>query len=405
MEQPHGLAVPQAFAHRWGMMIRSLSCVALSALLINAAAAESFSAYVAAIKPDAVKRGITDRTFANAARGLKPDPQMDRLTRKQPELVKPIGGYIERRVNGGLLKTGRAKIKSINRTMKAIEKRYGVDPYVVAAIWGMETGYGRGIGSSDVFRSLATLGWKRYRGDFFRNEFLDALEIYQNEKIPRKQMIGSWAGAMGQTQFIPSSFLKFAVDFDGNGKRDLWRSTADALGSTANYLAKKGWKRGQPWGMPVVLPKSLPRHVITQSWRDWAASGVKAYDGRSFPKSGEATLFMPAGLEGPTFLITDNYEVIRDYNSSDAYSLSVGILSQRLRGRGRFKTKWPTAKTLNKAERMKVQELLTKKGYPVPNRTGRILKGVRLAIRDFQLQAGVVADGYPDKELLRLLQK
>lgn len=390
------------------MMIRP-QILCLSLLLVAASLsisrAESFSSFVAGMKSDAVKRGISASTFANATRGLKPDPQMDRLTKKQPELVKPIGGYIERRVNGGLLKTGRQKIKSIKRTMRAIEKRYGVDPYVVAAIWGMETGYGRGIGNSDVFRSLATLGWKRYRGTFFRDEFLDALEIYQNEKIPRDQMIGSWAGAMGQTQFIPSSFLEFAVDFDGDGKRDLWRNTADALGSTANYLAKKGWKRGQPWGMPVILPKSLTRHVITQSWQDWAANGVKAYDGRTFPKKGEATLFMPAGKEGPTFLITDNYEVIRDYNSSDAYSLSVGILSQRLRGRGRFKTKWPTKPTLNKAQRMKVQELLEKNGYPVSNRTGRILKGVRLAIRDFQLQAGVVADGYPDKELLRQLQR
>lgn len=386
-------------------MIRYLTTAGLLIALTTSARAESFDRYLAAIKPDATQRGITDKTFAAATRGLKPDPQMDRLTRRQPELVKPIGGYIEQRANGGLLKAGRSKVKGLSRTLRAIERKYGVDPYVVAAIWGMETGYGRGIGKSDVFRSLATLGWKRYRDDFFRNEFLDALVILQQEKVSRKQMIGSWAGAMGQTQFIPSSFLKFAVDFNGDGRRDLWRTTSDALGSTANYLTQKGWKRGEPWGMPVYLPKKLKRHALTKSWKDWARLGVRAHDGKRFPKSGEATLFFPAGEEGPAFLITQNYEVIRDYNSSDAYSLSVGLLANRLRGGKRFKTKWPTAKTLNKAERMKVQSLLEQKGHPVPNRTGRILKGVRLAIRDFQLSQGLVADGYPDQRLLRQLSK
>ena len=387
------------------MMIRSFVAAGLTCLLVQPANAESFDAYIKALKPDALKRGISAKTFALATRGLTPDPKMDRLTRRQPELVKPIGGYIEQRTNGGLLKVGHGKIKGLKRTFRSIERGYGVDPYVVAAIWGMETGYGRGIGNSDVFRSLATLGWKRYRKDFFRDEFLDALTILQNEKVARKQMIGSWAGAMGQTQFIPSSFLKFAVDFNKDGKRDLWGSTSDALGSTANYLTKKGWKRGQPWGRPVVLPKSMPRHVITQSWKDWAASGVKSYDGKRFPKNGEATLFMPAGEEGPTFLITENYEVIRDYNSSDSYALSGALLADRLRGKTRFKTKWPTGKTLNKAERMKVQELLVKKGFPVPNRTGRIIKGVRLAIRDFQATIGVTADGYPDQQLLKQLKR
>jgi len=387
------------------MMIRSFSTALALCCLIGSAQAETFDRFVANMKPDAVKRGVSSQTFSAATRGLKPDPRMDRFTKRQPELVKPIGGYIERRTKGPLLKAGRGKVKGLSRTLRALERKYGVDPYVVVAIWGMETGYGRGIGKSDVFRSLATLGWKRYRDDFFRKEFIDALVIYQKEKLNRKTMVGSWAGAMGQTQFIPSSFLKYAVDFNGDGKRDLWRTTSDALASTANYLKQKGWKRGQPWGVPVRLPKNMKRHVLTQPWADWARSGVKAYDGKRFPKTGEATLFMPAGKEGPTFLITENYEVIRDYNSSDAYSLSAGLLAQRLKGRKAFKTKWPKTATLNKAQRMKVQSLLAKKGYPVPNRTGRIIKGVRLAIRDFQLQAGLIADGYPDKELLKQLQR
>ncbi len=387
------------------MMIRSI--IAGFALLLTTwgAGAESFDRFIADMKRDAAKRGITPKTFSLATKGLKPDPNMERFTKRQPELVKPIGSYIEPRANGALLKAGRNKIKRLSKTLKSIERKFGVDPYVVAAIWGMETGYGRGIGNSDVFRSLATLGWKRYRDDFFRKEFIDALVILQNEKISRKQMIGSWAGAMGQTQFIPSSFLKYAVDFNNDGKRDLWRTTSDALGSAANYLASKGWKRGQPWGMPVLLPKKLPRHALTKSWKTWAAEGVKAFDGARFPKNGNATLFFPAGEEGPAFLITENYEIIRDYNSSDSYSLSVGLLANRLRGARRFKTRWPTAKTLNKAQRMKVQELLARKGVEVPNRTGRIIKGVRFAIRDFQQQKGLVADGYPDRALLKALAK
>lgn len=367
------------------------------------ASAESFKQFVASTKADALARGVSEQTFAKATEGLKPDRSIDKLTRRQPELVKPIGGYITRRTSGGLLKAGRGRVEGIGRTLKAVGKRTGVDPYVVAAIWGLETNYGGNIGKSDVFRSLATLGWKGYRGDFFRNELLDAMVILQEEKLPRKRMIGSWAGAMGQTQFIPSTFRKFAKDFDGDGKRDLWKSKADALGSTANYLAQLGWIKGQPWGRPVRLPKSLPRDAMTKSWADWKAAGVKSANGRAFPKAGNATLFFPAGAEGPAFLITANYDIIREYNSSDAYSLSVSMLADRLRGGKSFKLNWPTDKTLNKPQRMKVQALLAKKGYEVPNRTGRIIKGVRKAIRDFQASIGVTADGYPDRQLLRQL--
>lgn len=372
-------------------------------LMPTVVSAQSFDSFLAGTKTDALARGVSEATFAKATDGLKPDRSIDKLTRRQPELVKPIGGYITRRTTGAMLKTGRRKVRGVKRTLRAIDRATGVDPYVVAAIWGLETNYGGNIGKSDVFRSLATLGWKRYRGDFFRNELLDAMLILQEERISRKRMIGSWAGAMGQTQFIPSTFRKHAVDFDGDGKRDLWRSRADALGSAANYLASIGWAKGQPWGTPVRLPKSLPRDAVTKSWSEWKELGVKPANGKAFPKRGEATLFFPAGVEGPDFLITANYDIIREYNSSDAYSLSVALLADRLRGGKAVKLRWPTVKTLNKAQRMKVQELLVNKGYKVPNRTGRILKGVRKAIRDFQASIGVTPDGYPDHELLRQL--
>ncbi len=387
-------------------MIRFTSIALLCSMtLVVDAHAESFSKFIEAIKGDAIKHGVSASTFKEATKRLKIDPKIKKLTRKQPELVNPIGGYIESRISGYLVKSGRGKIKGIRQTLAKIEKAYGVDPYVVSAIWGMETGYGRGIGNSNVFRSLATLAWHRYREDFFRKEFLHALVIMQEEKLAAKQMVASWAGAMGQTQFIPSSFRKFAVDFNRDGKRDLWGTRADALASTANYLKQKGWVRGQPWGVLVRLPKNMQRNAISYSWSKWAKAGVKARSGKRFPKTGSATLFFPAGQEGPAFLISPNYEVIRDYNSSDAYSLSVGMVADRLRGGRLLKSGWPTIKTLNKTQRKKVQRLLAKNGYQVPNRTGRIIKGVRTAIRDFQLTIGVTADGYPDEELLKQLAR
>lgn len=390
-------------------MLRMSSAGLLAVLslfaLTTVAQADGFDAYVAGLKPEATARGISDATFQSAIRGLTADPSMERLTRRQPELVKPIGGYIERRTSGALLSSGRVKAKANARLLRDLGRRTGVDPYVVAAIWGMETGYGGNIGNSDVFRSLATLGWMQYRGDFFRKEFLHALTILQNENISRARMIGSWAGAMGQTQFIPSSFLQYAVDFDGDGTRDLWRSIGDALASTANYLKSKGWVAGQPWGVPVVLPESVVRSAATQGWSAWARLGVKAHDGIDFPTTGEATLFFPAGHEGPAFLITDNYDVIRDYNSSDAYSLSAALLADRLRGGAALNAAWPTGDTLNKTQRLAVQAALRKRGHVLSNDTGRITKDVRLAVAVEQRRLGVTPDGYPDQQFLARISR
>ena len=369
------------------------------------ALAESFDAHLQAVARDARQRGLPQTAIQSALSGLRPDPSIAKLTRRQPEIVKPIGGYIERRANGALFKTGQRAIAKRKRLLADLERRTGVDAHVVAAIWGLETGFGANIGSSDVFRSLATLSHMKYRGTFFRDELIDAIDVMHRERVPRRRMIGSWAGAMGQTQFIPSSFLEFAVDGDGDGRRDPWRSVSDALGSTANYLKAKGWTSGQPWGMAVTLPKGLDRAADTMPWWTWAQFGVRSTHARPFPRSGSATLFFPAGEEGPAFLITQNYEVIRDYNSSDAYALSAALLAERLRGGRRLKLAWPTDRTLNKAERVEVQRRLAARGFKVPNRTGRILRDVRFAIRDFQRSIGVMPDGYPDLTLLRQLRK
>lgn len=378
--------------------------VALASLQTPGHAA-SFDDFVDVLREDARKAGISRKVIAAGTSGLKPNRKIIPLTKKQPEFLNPVGTYLSKRVKKGVISVGRKRVRKHTRTLKAVEKRYGVDRFVVAAIWGLETSYGGYTGRSDVLRALATLGWVGYRGDFFRKQFVDALHIMQDERVGRKRMIGSWAGGLGQTQFIPSSYRAFAVDFDGDGRRDLWRSVPDALGSAAHYLIKHGWQPGEPWGYPVALPKGFARSAVTRSWAAWRQAGVKRLDGGGFPGKGDAMLFFPSGEEGPAFLVTQNYWAIRDYNWSDSYVLSVTSLSAHLSGKPWPRLKWPTRRPLLKPQRQQIQRLLAENGFSVPNNIGRITREVREAIRDYQLSRGMVADGHPDAGLLKALER
>lgn len=387
-------------------MTRALYPLALAGLMsvsAPAAQAESFAAYLETLKLEAIAAGRKPETVQAATRGLKPNMKIIPLTTRQPEFLSPVGKYLSKRVTASRIKAGRKKIRGLKKTFAAIEKRFGVDPYIVAAIWGLETNYGGYLGKSDIFRATATLAWKRYRDEFFKTQFLDALYLMETEGLPRKQFVGSWASGMGQTQFIPESYRKFAIDMDGDGQRNLWRSRPDALGSAANYLVKHGWVRGQPWGYAVRLPRALSRTAETRGWGDWAKRGVKRLDGGKLPSRGEATLFFPAGHEGPAFLVTPNYSAIRDYNWSDSYVLSVTRLAAHLRGTPPPKLNWSSRRPLLKPQRVKIQSLLVEKGFKVPNRIGRITAEMRGVIRDYQLSIGVVADGHPDEGLIRQL--
>ncbi len=386
--------------NRYAVLVMTFMLVCSGA---GSATAESFSQFIGKLRADARAAGVADRVITAAFKGLKPNMKLIPLTTRQPEFLQPVGRYLSKRVTSARIKAGRKRVRKYAKTLAAVERRFGVDRHVVAAIWGLETNYGGYIGKSDIFRSLATLGWKRYRGDFFRKEFLDALRVMQSEKVGRRRMVGSWAGGMGQTQFIPSSYRKYAVDFDGNGRRDLWKSTADALGSTANYLVKHGWVPGEPWGYPVSLPAGLPRSALTRPWKDWAAAGVKRRDGGKLPSMSKATLFFPAGAEGPAYLVTQNFSAIRDYNWSDSYVLSITRLAAHLSGKPPVQQKWPTGSPLLKPQRQKIQAMLAKKGFAVPNRIGRITLEMRNVIKDYQLSRGVVADGHPDLALLKML--
>lgn len=377
--------------------------LALAAILVlplaasGASAQISFKNYVDSLYPDAAAAGVSWETFEAATKDLKPNTGILKFTRSQPEFKRSIGQYVGKRVTSGQIKSGQAMARKYNRTLTSIEKKYGVDRHVLLAIWGMETNYGGFIGNSDTLGSLATLAHAGYRGDFFQKEFINALLVMQREKLSRRQMRGSWAGAVGHTQFMPSSFLEYAVDHTGDGKRDLWGSPSDALASAANYLKGKGWQSGVPWGFQVNLPKNVDLMKATDTYRNWVRRGVVRMDGGALPDRGSATLLFPSGIEGLAFLATENFMVLKSYNFSDAYALSVGHLADRIANRhAPLAGNWNVERPLNKAERIAMQEKMKALGYAVPRTDGRIGLEMRAVIRDYQKRNGMTPDGHAD---------
>jgi membrane-bound lytic murein transglycosylase B len=393
------------------MFVKRLVLLSLFALLAapplaaQEAAGQSFRVFLGALWPDVQKRGVSRATFDAAIRGVVPDDEVLRLTKSQPEYNRPIGDYLKNRLTANLLAGGKRNAEKWAATLEAVEAKYGVDKNIIVAIWGLETGYGSFTGGKDVIRSLATLGHARYRDEFFRNELLAALEILEQEHITREKMRGSWAGAMGQAQFIPSSFLKFAVDFSGDGRRDIWNDVPDVLGSIANYLKEHGWKRGQPWGYEVAIPEGFDYRKSRASFAEWQALGVRRADGGKFPASGDGILFFPSGASGPGFVVTGNYEAIKRYNLSDAYSLTVAGTADRLRGMSGYRGKWPEVIPLNREQRIRMQKLMQAKGYPVNNVVGQIDFDLRDQIRILQVKFGLLPDGHPTETFLQRLEK
>jgi lytic murein transglycosylase len=348
---------------------------------------------------------VSRATFDEAFRDVAPDPKIIALTKKQSEFVRPIWEYINGAISSARLERGRQLAAQYGETLAAVERAYGVPRAVVLGVWGMETNFGSFTGSIYAVRALATLAFTRYRGDFFREELLTALQILESDHVDRATMLGSWAGAMGQTQFMPSSFVKYAVDGNRDGRRDIWNTVPDALASTANYLRQQGWQPGLPWGLEVELPEGFDFRNLRQSFASWQGLGLRRIDGRPFPRSGEATLFLPGGARGPAFLITDNYNVIKTYNSSDAYALAVAHLGDRLMGGAPIQGDWPTQEPqLDKDQRQEVQRRLAGLGLYAGETDGKLGSKTREAVRAFQLQRGLVADGYADVAVLRELR-
>jgi lytic murein transglycosylase len=364
-------------------------------------AAPGFDGFLKTLWPLAQARGISRKTFDLAFQGVTPDPSIIVLTRKQSEFVAPIWSYLNSAVGGGRISRGREMLDAHASVLAQVESRYGVPKEIILGIWGMETNYGSFKGDKDVIRSLATLANIRYRGDFFRDELLTALELIEKGHVERSELRGSWAGAMGHTQFMPSSYMKYAVDQTGDGHADIWTSTSDAIASTANYLKGYGWTPGLPWGIEVVIPEGFDHNLYRASFSSFRSAGVRRADGGSLPSSGEARLFYPAGHTGPAMLLTANFDVIKKYNSSDAYALAVGHLGDRIAGRPALQGEWPVrAPRLDKAGTTDVQRRLKALGLYNHDADGRIGTGTREAVRQYQLRVGLLADGYPTPALL-----
>lgn len=382
-----------------------LCTLALMALATPARA--DFNAFVASLWPEAQAAGVTRKTFDNTLQGVKADPSVVAQTRKQSEFVRPIWDYVNGAVTANRVARGRAMAEEWADTIASVEGRYGIDKRAFMGIWGMETSYGSFFGGHSVIRALATLAYIRYRDDFFRKELITALVILEQGHVEKSNMRGSWAGAMGHTQFMPSSFMKHAVDHDGDRHKDIWGSVPDALASTANYLKDHGWKQGVPWGVEVDLPEGLDLKSALgrKSFSAFATLGITRIGGRALPTRGEASLFMPAGIKGPKFLITDNFKVIKAYNSSDAYALGVGLLGDAIFGGSGVRAAWPRGdKRISKAEGIEIQKLLNRHGLYTGKYDGRFGEMSREAVTKFQLSAGMTPDGYATPEVLRRLK-
>jgi lytic murein transglycosylase len=365
---------------------------------------QTFAAFVAELWPDAQAKDITRASFDTAMRGVTPDPRVIAATKRQPEYGKPVGAYVNDIVSLGRIQRGGDKAREYAKTLDAVEKQYSVERWILLSLWGMESDFGAAKDKWDVFRSLASLAYVKYRHPYFRNELIVAMGIMQKERYPRDKMVSSWAGAMGQSQFMPSNVVDYAIDFSGDGHVDLWGNIPDVLGSTANYLHKWKWKYGEPWGFEVTVPKGFDYMRSRGSFADWSKLGLRRADGKPFPASGNGILFFPSGAAGPGFLVTENFDVLKEYNNSDAYAIAVGHLADRMNGGAVIKTAWPTDDhPLPRDARVALQKKLAAMGYKVNEFDGHVDFDLRDNIRTEQAKFGMVPDGNPTSAFLEKL--
>jgi lytic murein transglycosylase len=358
--------------------------------------ADDFSAFLAALWQDAMAQGISRATFDQAFAGMTPDPRVLGAMAHAPEYGKPFGAYVESIVSASRVGIGMRKLTQWAETLRAVEKKYGVPGAILVSIWGIESSFGDSQDRWDVFRSIATLAQAKIQQPYFHDELISALKILQSGQIRRQQLLGSYAGAMGQTQFMPSSYLKYAVDFDGDGRADIWTNVPDVFASIANYLQKYGWQAGLPWGFEVLAPRNFDYRVSRSSFRDWSARGFERLDGGKLPESGDAILFFPSGAPGPAFLVTQNFVVLKSYNNSDAYALAVAHLADRMRGATPFRTAWPLNDFQpSRSERVALQKKLAALGYKVADFDGHFDFDLRDDIRKLQVSYGMIPDGHP----------
>ena len=367
--------------------------------------------WVTEFRPRAVAQGITPTVFDAALSGVSYDADVIKRDRNQAEFTKTIWDYLDTAVSDLRIANGRSALATWDDTLTKVEATYGVEKEVIVAIWGLESAYGTFRGGSSVINSLATLAYDARRAEFFEGELLDALKILQARDTTPANLKGSWAGAMGHAQFMPSSFQAHAVDFDGDGRRNIWGDDPrDALASTGAYLKHFGWIKGQPWGVEVQLPEGfdylLADREVVKLPSVWAAMGVVDTQNNAVPDHGQASVLLPGGARGAAFMIFDNFEVLERYNTADAYVVGVGHLSDRIKGGAAIKQDWPRdLRALSKPERIELQERLTAAGFDTVKIDAKMGPLTINAVRRFQVSQGMLADGYPSLQLLAKLRE
>ncbi|SAI12045.1 lytic murein transglycosylase [Bordetella ansorpii] len=370
----------------------------------------AYRACLVEIRPDAIKRGVQGSVYDTQTAALEPDATVLPLLDAQPEFKTPIWDYMASLVDQERIDDGMAAMETWKADLARAQKQYGVDVATIAAVWGVESNFGQNLGGRPLLTSLSTLSCFGRRQAYFRGEFFSTLRILQDEHVAPDRLKGSWAGAFGQTQFMPSTYLRLAVDFDGDGRRDLVDSVPDALGSTANFLKQAGWQPGLDWGFEVKLPENMDTSNAGRKNKKpmsaWAAQGVRRADGSALPGADTAVgLLLPAGSKGPAFLVTRNFDAIYSYNAAESYALAIAHLSDRLRGGMPFVTAWPTDDPgISRAERRQVQEMLLARGYDIGKPDGVIGAKTREALQAVQRELGLTPDGRAGRKTLNALR-
>jgi len=377
---------------------------------VEAPIEQRFAQWVANFRETARAAGIDEATLHAALDGVQLRHRAVEADRAQPEFTRTLWDYVDGVVTPQRVATGQQKLVELRVEADAASTRYGVPGPILMAVWGIESNYGGNYGDVPVIDALATLGFEGRREAWARGELLAALKILQHGDIERSRMIGSWAGAMGQTQFMPSSYLALAVDADGDGRRDIWGSMADVLASTANYLAKSGWRADEAWGLEVQLPAGFdPARAdptVQQTSSQWAAEGVRAMGDAPWPMLADASILLPAGARGPAFIVGRNYRAILRYNNSTSYALTVGLLAQRIDGGPGVQAAWPLdLRALTRGEMLALQAALNRRGFDSGTPDGQMGPATRKALRAFQRSVGWPEDGHPTAELLGRFQQ
>lgn len=380
-----------------------------TAVSAEAEHSQNFARWVAEFSTSARAAGIDEATLQRAFDGVRFIPRVLESDRAQPEFTRTVWDYLDSALSAQRIARGQDQLRQLRPEVDTIAARYGVPTEVLVAIWGMESNYGSYVGDIPTIDALATLGFEGRREAWARDQLLAALKILENRDIDRTQMVGSWAGAMGQTQFLPSNFLAYAVDADGDGRRDIWGSIADVMASTANFLARSGWQAGQPWGLEVRLPPGFDYARADAEVRQpaslWADEGVQSMDGAPLPVLDGSSILLPAGARGPAFLVGPNFRTVLRYNNSTSYALAVGLLAQKLAGGAPVQTPWPRdVQALTRSQLMALQTALNARGFDSGVPDGAMGPATQRGVRQYQRSLGLPADGYPTLDLLQRLQ-